>query len=155
MIFAMSIPNLIGVYLLAPVVKRELDTYRGKLRTGEIAPSARGVMEAGATHPSTRALARARATARATARLARPLTAIPLGHPGSQGSKVDRFSALGYRRSREPTAAPHLRSMVVLVARMREPAGPDGRDAVGRRRRRRRSRKPSWPVVELPCTTLP
>jgi AGCS family alanine or glycine:cation symporter len=38
MIFAMSIPNLIGVYLLAPVVKRELDTYRGKLRTGEIAP---------------------------------------------------------------------------------------------------------------------
>jgi hypothetical protein len=38
MIFAMSIPNLIGVYLLAPVVKRELNTYRGKLRTGEIAP---------------------------------------------------------------------------------------------------------------------
>jgi AGCS family alanine or glycine:cation symporter len=38
MIFAMSIPNLIGLYLLAPVVKRELDTYRGKLRTGEIAP---------------------------------------------------------------------------------------------------------------------
>jgi AGCS family alanine or glycine:cation symporter len=38
MIFAMSIPNLIGVYLMASVIKRELNTYRGKLRTGEILP---------------------------------------------------------------------------------------------------------------------
>jgi AGCS family alanine or glycine:cation symporter len=38
MIFAMSIPNLIGVYLLAPVIKRELNSYRDKLRTGEIVP---------------------------------------------------------------------------------------------------------------------
>jgi len=36
MIFAMSIPNLIGVYLMAPVVKRELTQYRAKLRNGQI-----------------------------------------------------------------------------------------------------------------------
>jgi len=38
MIFAMSIPNLIGVYLLAPVIKRELSNYQEKLRTGKILP---------------------------------------------------------------------------------------------------------------------
>jgi AGCS family alanine or glycine:cation symporter len=38
MIFAMSIPNLIGVYLLAPVIKRELTNYTRKLRTGEVSP---------------------------------------------------------------------------------------------------------------------
>lgn len=37
MIFAMSIPNLIGVYLLVRVVKRELTEYEGGLRSGEIA----------------------------------------------------------------------------------------------------------------------
>jgi alanine or glycine:cation symporter, AGCS family len=36
MIFAMSIPNLIGVYLLARVVKRELTGHEEGLRTGEI-----------------------------------------------------------------------------------------------------------------------
>ncbi|WP_158044199.1 alanine/glycine:cation symporter family protein [Skermanella pratensis] len=36
MIFAMSLPNLIGLYLLAPVVRRELAAYRAKLRSGEI-----------------------------------------------------------------------------------------------------------------------
>ncbi len=36
MIFAMSIPNLIGVYLLVRVVKRELAAYEGGLRSGEI-----------------------------------------------------------------------------------------------------------------------
>lgn len=36
MIFAMSLPNLIGLYLLAPVVRRELANYRAKLRSGEI-----------------------------------------------------------------------------------------------------------------------
>jgi AGCS family alanine or glycine:cation symporter len=34
----MSIPNLIGVYLLAPVIKRELTNYTRRLRTGEITP---------------------------------------------------------------------------------------------------------------------
>jgi AGCS family alanine or glycine:cation symporter len=36
MIFVMSIPNLIGLYLLAPVVKRELDSYFARVRSGEI-----------------------------------------------------------------------------------------------------------------------
>ena len=36
MIFAMSIPNLIGVYLLVRVVKRELKAHEEGLRTGEI-----------------------------------------------------------------------------------------------------------------------
>ncbi|MGJ8662091.1 MAG: alanine/glycine:cation symporter family protein [Marinicella sp.] len=39
MIFAMSIPNLIGLYFLAPVVKRELNAYMAKVKSGEIAPS--------------------------------------------------------------------------------------------------------------------
>ncbi|UZJ38048.1 alanine/glycine:cation symporter family protein [Prosthecochloris sp. SCSIO W1103] len=36
MIFAMSFPNIIGLYLLAPGVKRDLDTYFERLRQGEI-----------------------------------------------------------------------------------------------------------------------
>ncbi len=36
MIFAMSIPNLIGLYFLAPVVKRELTKYMAKIKSGEI-----------------------------------------------------------------------------------------------------------------------
>jgi AGCS family alanine or glycine:cation symporter len=36
MIFAMSIPNIIGLYLLARVVRRELDEYRADLRSGVI-----------------------------------------------------------------------------------------------------------------------
>lgn len=39
MIFAMSVPNLIGLYFLAPVVKRELATYMAKIKSGEIKPS--------------------------------------------------------------------------------------------------------------------
>jgi len=38
MIFAMSIPNLIGLYFLAPVVKRELTNYMAKIKSGEIKP---------------------------------------------------------------------------------------------------------------------
>jgi AGCS family alanine or glycine:cation symporter len=38
MIFAMSIPNLIGLYFLAPVVKRELTEYMAKIKSGEIKP---------------------------------------------------------------------------------------------------------------------
>jgi len=40
MIFAMSLPNIIGLYLLAGVVKRELAQYRAKLRNREIVPVA-------------------------------------------------------------------------------------------------------------------
>jgi len=36
LIFLMAIPNLIGVYLLLPVVRREVDGYFAKLRSGEI-----------------------------------------------------------------------------------------------------------------------
>lgn len=36
LLFIMTIPNLIGVYLLMPVVKRETDRYWARLRSGEI-----------------------------------------------------------------------------------------------------------------------
>lgn len=36
MIFAMAIPNVIGIYLLMPVVRRELAQYRAKLASGRI-----------------------------------------------------------------------------------------------------------------------
>lgn len=36
MIFVMALPNVIGLYLLAPVVKRELDSYFSRVRSGEI-----------------------------------------------------------------------------------------------------------------------
>ena len=36
----MSVPNLIGVYLLMPVVRRELESYLARLRSGEIRPAA-------------------------------------------------------------------------------------------------------------------
>lgn len=36
MILAMAVPNMIGVYLLAPVVRRELNGYFAGLRSGEI-----------------------------------------------------------------------------------------------------------------------
>ena len=39
LLFIMAIPNLIGVYLLMPVVKRELASYRARLASGEIAPT--------------------------------------------------------------------------------------------------------------------
>jgi AGCS family alanine or glycine:cation symporter len=35
LLFIMAIPNLIGVYLLMPVVKREMDSYFARLRAGE------------------------------------------------------------------------------------------------------------------------
>lgn len=41
MVFIMAIPNLIGVYLLMPVVKRELLRYQARLRSGDIQPAAR------------------------------------------------------------------------------------------------------------------
>ena len=36
MIFAMAIANIIGLYVLAPVVKRELDHYWSRLQKGEL-----------------------------------------------------------------------------------------------------------------------
>lgn len=36
MIFVMALPNVIGLYLLAPVVKRELDSYLARVKSGEI-----------------------------------------------------------------------------------------------------------------------
>jgi AGCS family alanine or glycine:cation symporter len=39
LIFLMAIPNLIGVYLLLPVVRREVDGYFAKLASGEIRPN--------------------------------------------------------------------------------------------------------------------
>jgi len=36
MIFAMAIANIIGLYVLAPVIKRELDSYWSRLKQGEL-----------------------------------------------------------------------------------------------------------------------
>ena len=35
-IFAMAIANIIGLYMLFPLVKRDLDSYWSRLQTGEI-----------------------------------------------------------------------------------------------------------------------
>ena len=40
MIFAMSLANIVGLYLMAGVVKRELFGYRARLERGEIVPVA-------------------------------------------------------------------------------------------------------------------
>ncbi len=42
--FMMAVPNVIGLYLLAPVVKREMDSYFARLARGEIR-STRGIPE--------------------------------------------------------------------------------------------------------------
>ena len=42
MIFAMSLANVVGLYLLLPVVRRELDSYERGIRSGTIAPAHRG-----------------------------------------------------------------------------------------------------------------
>ncbi len=36
-VFAMSLPNLIGVYILAPVARRELDNFLARIKSGEAA----------------------------------------------------------------------------------------------------------------------
>ena len=38
MIFAMALANMLGLYMLAPVVRRELESYWARLASGEIAP---------------------------------------------------------------------------------------------------------------------
>jgi AGCS family alanine or glycine:cation symporter len=47
LMFIMAIPNLIGVYLLMPAVKRELASYEARLRSGEIRPTAALAQPAG------------------------------------------------------------------------------------------------------------
>ncbi|GGM12879.1 alanine/glycine:cation symporter family protein [Deinococcus aerophilus] len=39
MLFSMSIPNIIGLYFLIPVVKRELASYRADLKSGRVKPA--------------------------------------------------------------------------------------------------------------------
>jgi len=39
LLFTMAIPNLIGVYMLMPVVKRELKDYLARVKSGEIRPA--------------------------------------------------------------------------------------------------------------------
>jgi AGCS family alanine or glycine:cation symporter len=38
MIFAMALANMLALYMLAPVVRKELDSYWGRIASGEIAP---------------------------------------------------------------------------------------------------------------------
>jgi AGCS family alanine or glycine:cation symporter len=40
LLFLMAIPNLVGVYLLMPVVKRGLSSYLARLKSGEIRQAA-------------------------------------------------------------------------------------------------------------------
>ncbi len=36
LVFLICVPNILGLYILSPIVKRELDTYMGKIKSGEI-----------------------------------------------------------------------------------------------------------------------
>ena len=36
MIFAMAIPNILGIYFLAPIVKKEMKSYFARVKSGEI-----------------------------------------------------------------------------------------------------------------------
>ena len=38
LIFAMALANVLGIYILAPVVRRELDGYWKRLHAGDLAP---------------------------------------------------------------------------------------------------------------------
>lgn len=51
MIFAMSVPNIIGLYFLAPVVKRELKSYLERVRSGEIRPHRATAADRGPVDP--------------------------------------------------------------------------------------------------------
>ncbi len=42
MLYAMSLANILGMYLLAPVVRREFNSYWDRFRRGEISPTAQG-----------------------------------------------------------------------------------------------------------------
>jgi AGCS family alanine or glycine:cation symporter len=41
-IFAMAVVNIIGLYILMPIVKEELNLYLGKLKRGEFVKVAKG-----------------------------------------------------------------------------------------------------------------
>ncbi len=45
LVFLICVPNVFGLFLLAPLVKAELNIYWEKLRTGEIRPVAGNVTE--------------------------------------------------------------------------------------------------------------
>ena len=36
LVFLICVPNILGLYILAPIVKRELDAYMSKINSGEI-----------------------------------------------------------------------------------------------------------------------
>jgi AGCS family alanine or glycine:cation symporter len=36
LVFLICVPNILGLYFLAPIVKRELNSYRSRLESGEI-----------------------------------------------------------------------------------------------------------------------
>jgi AGCS family alanine or glycine:cation symporter len=36
MVFIVALPNILGLYMLAPTIKRELKIYQQKLKSGEI-----------------------------------------------------------------------------------------------------------------------
>jgi AGCS family alanine or glycine:cation symporter len=36
LIFVMALPNILALYILAPVIKRELKSYQSRLTSGEI-----------------------------------------------------------------------------------------------------------------------
>ena len=36
MVFVICIPNILGIYILAPIVKKELKVYLAKVKSGEI-----------------------------------------------------------------------------------------------------------------------
>lgn len=36
LVFLICVPNILGLYILAPVVKKELDSYRARIASGEI-----------------------------------------------------------------------------------------------------------------------
>ena len=35
-IFVVAVPNILGLYILAPVIKKELANYQGRLKSGDI-----------------------------------------------------------------------------------------------------------------------
>jgi AGCS family alanine or glycine:cation symporter len=36
LVFVIALPNILGLYILAPIIKRELKSYQARLKTGEI-----------------------------------------------------------------------------------------------------------------------
>ena len=36
LVFVIALPNILGLYILAPIIKRELKSYQARLKSGEI-----------------------------------------------------------------------------------------------------------------------